>query len=311
MFADRRELAGLRRAALLLQEAEETLQAGMILSPELLLRIRKLEPPWGTLASESIHDLRHAGASLLPTLRRIRALITGQVTFSLNSRTQSSQARAQGLVCLLLVPLFSFALSQLLPALKEHQVTWVLVSLGGLLIASCGSLWILALGESARWGNLRKSRRGWPVTALATGERLLALIRSGMAPETAWSRCYALLASTTPELALRWPSSVWVKSEELPRSSMLARPDGLATLDTLGRALTQGIQLSVFEGKPCLERLEAGLEAFKTEFQTRVEREIALLSTRALKPLFIFIAPSVLFLLGAAMFFSAGTELFG
>src|SRR5205823_4742869 len=143
--------------------------------------------------------------------------------------------------------------------------------------------WILALGESARWGGLSKARRSWPVTALAIGERLLALIRSGMAPETAWTRCYAYLASTVPDLALLWPSGVWAPGETANAVPRVPRQQSVASLASLGRALTQGIQLSVFEGKPCLERLEAALESFKVEFQTRVEREIALLSTRALK----------------------------
>ena len=47
------------------------------------------------------------------------------------------------------------------------------------------------------------------------------------------------------------------------------------------------------EGRPCLERAEAALLGLRQDMKAQVERELSLLPTRALKPLFIFVAPSL------------------
>jgi hypothetical protein len=52
------------------------------------------------------------------------------------------------------------------------------------------------------------------------------------------------------------------------------------------------------EGRPCTERAEAALAALRQELRSAVERELGLLGTRALKPLFACVAPAVFLLLG-------------
>jgi len=51
------------------------------------------------------------------------------------------------------------------------------------------------------------------------------------------------------------------------------------------------------EGRPCVEKVEGILSALSLEMKSHVERELALLSTRALKPLFVFVAPGLLSIL--------------
>ena len=67
-----RERNVLVRTISIFQEFEETLSAGLLPNPERWRVLEKLPFPWGTLASESIQELRSQGGALLPTLRRLR-----------------------------------------------------------------------------------------------------------------------------------------------------------------------------------------------------------------------------------------------
>ena len=56
------------------------------------------------------------------------------------------------------------------------------------------------------------------------------------------------------------------------------------------------------EGRPCAERVEAALTSLAYEIKARVEAELTLLSARALKPLFVCVAPGTFLLLGSGIF---------
>lgn len=70
------------------------------------------------------------------------------------------------------------------------------------------------------------------------------------------------------------------------------------------------LQRSVMEGRPSSERVEAALTGLQQQWSARVERELTLLGTRALKPLFALIAPAMmgLLLLGLGYTVSRGLE---
>ena len=126
------------------------------------------------------------------------------------------------------------------------------------------------------------------------------LVRSGTPADIAWTRAHELLLEQAPGLATRWGATVWTDPAKLqpPKSSA-----ALALID-FGSALRRSVQASVMEGRPCGERIEGALAGLRQELRSQIDRELSVLPTRALKPLFFFVAPSVLGLLFFGMYLS-------
>jgi hypothetical protein len=134
--------------------------------------------------------------------------------------------------------------------------------------------------------------------------------RSGTPADLAWSEACRELAVFESELALLWGGSMWsqeraedspVESEELSRwlRTGLGRELGL-----WGQSLRQSLSVSVWEGRPCLDRLESALRQLRGTTQAVIDTELQKLSLRALIPLFACSAPAVLGLLGFGLFLS-------
>jgi hypothetical protein len=286
----------LQRVHQLLQEIEELLGAGMLPSKEHWERLQKLPPPWGSLAYESLQELRSSGGAILPTLRRLKDLANSQVRALADARARSSQAFAQALACTLLIPTFGGVLYWLMPGVSDSPWIWVFLCILSLLIAGVGALWLLSMAQDARWAGLPRTARTWILASQCAGERFLALMRAGTPADLAWTRAIELLSSEAPSLALLWGHSVW-KSAPLDSGS-ISNPASRLFIET-GEALRRAVQVSLMEGRPCAERVEAALMSLTHEIKARVEAELTLLSTRALKPLFLCVAPGIFLLLGA------------
>ncbi|MFL5814614.1 MAG: hypothetical protein ACJ763_13650 [Bdellovibrionia bacterium] len=280
----------------LLQEIEELLGAGMLPSKEHWERLQKLPPPWGTLSHDSLQELRSSGSAILPTLRRIKDLATGQIRALADARARSSQAFAQALACTLLIPAFGGVLYWLLPGVSDSPWVWILLCVVSILIAGVGALWLLSMAQEARWAGLPKASRTWILASQCAGERFLALVRAGTPADLAWGRAIELLSREAPSLALLWGHSVW-KSAPLDPSSV-SNPASRLFFET-GESLRRAVQVSLMEGRPCAERVEGALSSLSHEIKARIEAELTLLSTRALKPLFLCVAPGIFLLLGA------------
>jgi Na+/proline symporter len=233
-------------------------------------------------------------------LKRLRSLADHHAEVLSEARAKSAQAMGQVLVCALLVPVFGGALYLLLPGVSEHPLLWSLFCVIAVLFSGCGALWLLSMTKAARWAGLSLSQRSWVLSAQCMGERVLALVRSGNPPDLAWTRGVELLSSDSPELALRWGYSVFESGSKQGSGGGAqagASPAVLLIVDT-GASIRKAIQVSLMEGRPCTDRVESLLLAFRQELRTLIDRELGLLATRALKPLFLFVAPSILGLLG-------------
>jgi hypothetical protein len=280
-------------------EIEETLLAGLIPTSEQWDGLKTLTPPWGSLVSDSLQKLRTSGSSLLPTLIRLRSLAKDQSRALSEARSKSSQAFAQATTCGILVPLLGWGLYNILPSLEKQTTLWILACFLALILTGLGSLWLLKLAESARWGGLALSRRVWILSSQCAGERFLALVRSGMPPDLAWIETTKPLIKEAPDLATAWGHSVWQLTKTSESGSM-----DQAIIQT-GSAIKKAVQISLMEGRPCTERVESALLALQHEIQAHIERELSLLSTRALKPLFLCVAPSVMSLLFLGLWLTA------
>jgi hypothetical protein len=291
----------------MLQEIEELLGAGMLPSREHWERLQALPAPWGVLAHDSLQELRSSGGAILPTLRRLKDLAMGQLKALADARARSSQAFAQALVCAMLIPAFAAVLYWLLPGVSDSPWLWGALCAISLLIAGVGALWLLSMAENARWAGLPKSARNWILASQCAGERFLALVRAGTPADLAWTRAIDLLTREAPTLALVWGHSIW---KSAPVNAAANDASSRLFVET-GEALRRSVQVSLMEGRPCSDRIEAALSSLSHEIKARVEAELTLLSTRALKPLFLCVAPGIFILLGAGFLLCLSAQVQG
>jgi hypothetical protein len=186
---------------------------------------------------------------------------------------------------------------------EQNLGTWICACLSALVSTAIGSLWLLSLAHSARWGGLPRERRSWILASQCAGERFLALVRVGTPPDLAWVSACELLARDTVSLSLAWGNSLWEES----KVKFKGRPEEM--IAGVAVSIKKSIQVSLMEGRPCTERVEASLLGLRQELKAQIERELTLLPTRALKPLFIFVAPALLGLLACGLWLAGADSL--
>jgi hypothetical protein len=296
-FRHRRK--GLLRVVSSLRELEETLMAGLVPDHRRWEQLRDLEEPWGRLSADNLGELRSSGGALLPTIQRLRALAEAHGLALEEAQSKSAQAFVQAGVCAVLVPVVGVFLYLLLPGVQQNQTTWALACglALGMMLAGVG--WLLRLSEAARWGGLPPAHRSWVLTSQCAGERFLALVRTGTPADLSWAKMGQFLNSESPALGMRWGGSIW----DSPRVEFVGKAEELIVI--AGLSIKKAVQVSLMEGRPCLDRVESVLEGLRHNLKSQVEREISLLGTYALQPLFICVAPSILGLLAFALWLSA------
>jgi hypothetical protein len=141
------------------------------------------------------------------------------------------------------------------------------------------------------------------LASLVFGERLLALLRLGRAPDRAWTEALPLLP---PALVAAWGGDPWKTVPDRAEGSGEAGNLRAALLRS-GDAYKKSIQASLWDGQPCTERIESVVEGIRAETRAFQERELQLLPTRALKPLFLLTAPGILAILGFALYLSVSS----
>ncbi|MEN9723600.1 MAG: hypothetical protein RJB38_1586 [Pseudomonadota bacterium] len=281
-------------ALCLVRDLREKLESGWLPSEEHWQSLSALEPPWGELAIETISEFRAQGIAVTPTLRRLEKIFDDQKKADHRARARSAQAWGQAVVCGAIVPLISAALFFLVPGLIDLGWKWLWVTAIALFLDAIAMAWMLSLAEAARWAGISKDRRCWWGAAHSFGERLLGSLRGGLPADLAWSRAVPQLQRLAPDLLTAWGADLWSPA---PGLRSLASDSASRRIAEQGESLRRAIQASIYEGKGCAERIEASFAALQAELECEVERQIQLLSTRALKPLFLLVAPSVLLLL--------------
>ncbi len=294
----------LAEAAFRLRELEEMLQSGLLPEVQKWEKLKFLDPPWGDLISESIQSLRSQGAELLPTLKRFRELAQELKSLAMDVKAKQAQAMAQALVSAGLVPVFSIALYLMLPGLETSFRIWLGVTGGAFFISVLGATWLFALAEQACWGGLPIYARSWVLHIFCFGERFLSMLRAGSPADLSWSKNYEALLSESPELAEFWGASIWKDPEAYLSST------SLQVLKNSVTSIRKSVQLSLLEGRPCTDRIEAALYSLRLEWKSQVERETGFLATRSLKPLFLCIAPALLGLLVVGLWLSWESVIF-
>ncbi len=299
-LAERQPIQLLARIETLLIEIENQLISGATIPDALWQQLQALPEPWKTLIYCSLMELRNQGAALTPTLLRLRNFTREQQVALQQARAKSSQAVFQASFFLALIPILGAALLVILPELADQQAAWGRACLGALGTSSIGSLWLLQMTQNARWAGLPHHRRLWMMASQCAGERLLALVRTGSPPDLAWFQSMESLKQICPDLALAWGLTLWQADDSRLAASRQETAQH-AILKT-GAALKKAIQISLMEGHPCLSRIDMVLQSLRQSLAAHIEQELALLSTRALKPLMIWFAPSIIGLLGYGIY---------
>lgn len=290
------ELEELKKVGLVLTELQGILEAGSV--PESLhwQKLATLKNPWQNLIEVSVAELRSRGAPLIPTLKRIRAVAEQNLQLLLQAKSKAAPAYSQAGVCTVMIPVFGVGLYWLLPSLQNSLRVWIAANTLALACGLNASLWILKMIDSARWGGLAKEKRDWLIAAFCGGERFLALIRSGLPGDLAWTQ---MVQSLPDALALEWGHSVWQNFSSVAQPK--ANPASQALVQC-GRSIRTAVQIGVMEGRACQERVESILLGAHTELKACINTELERLATRVLLPLFIFVAPAILGLLSVAMY---------
>lgn len=272
-----------------LRPFEDALISGLFPSAPFWQKLKQLQKPWDSVTFQSLDQLRRAGGALLPTVRRLKDLALDQERTLAMAEARSSQALAQIGVAMGLVPLFAGFLYCFLPGVQSQSGLWGGATLGVILFSALGGVWLTVMVDAARWAGLGESERRWVLGSLCAGESFLALVRSGVPQDLAWEKICDSLMEGCPQLATDW--------------RLFSKPDRTASTPErlfleAGDSMKRAIRSSLDEGKPCLDRVEGILMKLQSEFKIEVEKELSLLPTRALKPLFLFVAPGILGLLG-------------
>jgi hypothetical protein len=299
----RRQRLVFRQVADALRECEESLAAGLVPSSQQWSALADLPAPWGTLAFECVRELRAAGGSVRPTLKRLRELAESQDRLVAEARARASQALGQAAACAVLAPGLGVVLYFIAPGVDQRVFVWSTACLVSFALSGGGALWMLSMAERARWAGLSASRRHWILAVQCSGERFLSMLRGGNPADLAWSQACGLLAQQAPELAARWGHSFWkAASGSLSAFGASGSSGAEQAMAEAGETLRKAVHSSLMDGRPCGERVEAALEALRHDLRVRVEAELAQLPNRALRPLFVCVAPAILGLLAFALY---------
>ncbi len=270
-----------------LTKTEANLISGWVIESQKIDGFLALEPPWGHLIHSSVVDLRKQGAALLPTLRRIRDCAELHREAIQKTQARVSQAWTQAVLGVALIPLLGFlwpVVMTELQGLSEWLWGVALASIWGLLALA----WMGSQIQRAQFGGLCFEERDWIVRAPVAGERLLSALRAGLTPDLAWIRATELFPGWRRELFQGFETH---SQKQSLRVSILQ----------VGQELNASIQWAQWEGRPCQDQIEAQLRALRGEIEQALEKESQLLASRALLPLFVFVAPAVLGLLGGSL----------
>lgn len=246
----------------------------------------------GLGAGELARELRRRGAPVLPTLLRARALAIRQRALRERARAELAGVRAQARLALGVIPLVGVGFPWLLPGLSASTPAWIAVTLLAWGLAAAAGVWMERIGESARWAGLPRAERAWAGLAPCAGERFLAWLRAGLAPEGAWRETLVWLAGRAPDLHALWSSGT-------ARGTAGGR--ARSEIEALGRKLEQVASDARREGRGCGERIEAALDGFGEAWECEAAAQLARAPLRALRPMYVLVAPALFAQLGGAL----------
>jgi hypothetical protein len=254
-------------------------------------------------AMDAARDIRERGAQVLPYLGRVRAECVRAASLLARASEESAGARAQAGACLILFPLFSAGLTLLLPDLRQSALSWGAFCAVALILGAIGYFWMLRMSALAQWGGLPAHRRAWIFFPAQIATALVSEIQSGVPGDLAWSQVYRKIVQEDQEFATRMGSSLW-STQTVTRSR-------LGLLEIIDRGIEDQRRIvahAVLEGRAAVESLERLLDQVQEEIRAELSRGVRQLSTRALAPLFLCVAPGFFILIVGAIWLGGLTH---
>ena len=265
-------------------EYEQRLKSGLALQ----IRVLDVGVDW----QEQLVRLQERGGKLVPFLERTRTCSDSMADGWRDVRVKLAPAQAQAWALALFVPAAWVGLLVLIPELESRIWTWRAAGAAACVWAMLGFRFLSHAAQRAARGGTAKGSLIDVSSKLLWPETLLGEIACGLPPDLAWQT--ALRASgVVGEAAHFWTEG------GLPA----ARTGGLERLSLAALEEARRVcWFSLLEGKPCFDRIENLGEELRKDHFAAVRREIEVLQTRALLPLFVFFAPALAGLLAAALF---------
>ena len=164
---------------------------------------------------------------------------------------------------------------------------------------------MLKAADDLRWIGLSQDQKPWLALSVAFFERFLSQIRGGVPADLAWLKAHEWLRAHSPSLSQLWGHQIAVSE------STSGQKAGVKIVAQAGSALKKVIQFSWMEGKPVLERAESVATALRQDLKQEQERQLSLLPVKVLQPLFVFVAPSLVGLMGFAFYLCYSVYLSG
>ncbi len=275
----------------------EKIQAGIPPEAQDWEALAALPKPWGPLSFRLLEHLREQGAAVVPALSRLELSARQEKRARSDAQVQTAQARSQIVLGLALVPIAATILALVLPSVQESWELWLGATTVAIALNGLGLKSVLDQIEQAVRGGLPQIKRGWPSQARCAGEAVLAYLRGGCPPDQAWMLAMDSLHHIDESHATVWGRSLWIEAE-------LVRKGGSAEsfFQSWGAGLRRILHVALMEGYSSSERLEAALTSFSDEWNHRVLDQVSRSATKALRPLFLSLFPSLIGLVCLAVF---------
>ncbi len=283
-----------------LWEMDETLASGLIPRPETYADLQRLPKKLADFSAAPIFELRESGGELRPTLQRIRVFSEKSLEIAQLARTKTLSAFSQSVLCALMIPIFGFVYTWLLPGIQNYLSTWFLACVIAAASALCGIFWIYRLSQNARYGGLAPSRRDWIFAVQSMGERLIAKVRQGTPPDLAWDALIRELPPSCMELSRSWTFQ-W-GPQKSPNHELTE------TILRFGTKMHEAIALITLEGRPALDRISGIVDHLHVQMDLAIRRDLERLPVRSMKPLFLLVCPAVLGIAFLGLFFGIWAE---
>lgn len=267
---------------------QEILESGWVPPEEEWQKIAALPEPWGSFLAETIKHLRSQGASVVPTLKRIRKTADWLSHTLKDARARASQSISQAGLAFLMIPLVSFLFYETLPGISQHLTEWLGLSFVAAAVVLFGLKKLVILSQEAAWGGLTKNQQPWVVLTFCFLEHLLSNVRTGLPADLAWTEAIKLVHIREPDLSHLWGVNLWDTEIDTEKNNLYVRQ---------AQKLRTVIQVNIMDGKPLLERLEAHIATFQIEVEDQVRLELEKLPQRTLKILYLYVAPAVITLM--------------
>lgn len=270
----------------------DQLESGQLLEPEHWQKLFELSDPWRSLLPQTLKRLREDGASILPSLRRVRQTLEEELSWLQEARIQVSQTQAQSVVGLFMV-FGSIGISIfLIPEVRDEKAIFAFISAVSIATSAASGYWIQVLCERARFANLPVEKRSWLSSVQFLQEQFISSLETGLPPDLAWLEVQKTLSERAPELVTLW-------SDAPP--SHTGDQKTIQAIRRLGLEISRTIQISRDEGKSCSERVGVLFQNFRLEWRAIVNQELRKLPTRSLKPLFLCTLPACVLPMGFAV----------